>query len=334
MPQNRRFLLQQRPKTKITRDLFQFVTEATPALKPGEVLIRNRYLSVDPTNRIWMSDIPQYMQPIALGEVVRSGGIGVVEESTVPELKEGDWVSGLLGWQDYAVQPAHAVQKLPVLDLPPTAFLSALGMTACTAYFGLLDIGAPRAGETLVVSGAAGAVGSIVVQIGLIAGLRVIGIAGGEDKCRYLTSELGIHAAIDYKKEDVGAALDRHAIRGIDVYFDNVGGPISDEVFSRMNLNGRVALCGLISGYNSQDQGAAAPKQYAQILMKRLSVRGFIILDFMDRMPQATQSLYEWVKAGKIKYQEDVQLGLERAPDVLNMLFEGTNKGKLILEVD
>ncbi|MCX6110513.1 MAG: NADP-dependent oxidoreductase [Proteobacteria bacterium] len=334
MLKNRRFLLASRPTGKVVLENFKFVTEDLAAPKVGEVLVRNQYLSVDPTNRIWMTDADQYMPPIALGEVIRAGGIGVVLESNAPGFAKGDLVNGLLGWQDYALQPAQALQKLPTgLDVPVTAFLSVLGMTGCTAYFGLLDVVNPRAGETLVVSGAAGAVGSIVGQIGLIAGLRVIGIAGGPAKCRWLTEDLGFHGAIDYKSEDVEASLRRLCPSGIDVYFDNVGGPISDAVFSRMNNHGRVSLCGLISGYNSQEP-LAAPRNYAQILMKRLNVRGFIILDYMGpRWGQAVQSMYGWVKAGKIKYAVDVEHGLENAPAVLNKLFDGSNTGKLLLQI-
>lgn len=330
---NRQFLLKSRPTGKISRSNFDFVTTPTPDLKDGEVLVQNRYISLDPTHRIWMSDIEQYMPPIGIGEVIRSLGIGEVVESRSEVLHKGDIVTGLLGWQDYSVHHAKTLDKLPKDDsLPVTAYLSVLGLTGLTAYFGLLDITHPKAGETLVVSGAAGAVGSIVGQIGKIKGLRVVGIAGSADKCRHLVEDLGFDAAVNYRSPEFAAELKRACPKGVDVYFDNVGGEVSDAVWANMNLFGRVSLCGLISSYNGTP-AAAGPRNFSLVLMKRLNVRGFILFDFKNQFPKAVTELYQWVKSGKIKYSEDIVPGLATAPDTVNKLFDGSNTGKLIISL-
>lgn len=330
---NRKFLLRSRPKGLVSADNFNFVEEDLPVLTDGQVLVRNQYLSLDPTHRIWFSDIPQYMPPIAIGEVVRSLGFGLVADSKSPQFKKGDKVTGMLGWQDYSVhQAAHLTAVPPGLDVPDTAWLSVLGLTGLTAYFGLLDITAPKEGETLVVSGAAGAVGSIVGQIGRIKGLRVVGIAGTAEKCAWLTKELGFHAAINYRQGDVDSQLRAACPKGVDIYFDNVGGDISDAVWAQMNLFGRVSVCGLISSYN-QNGPVSGPRNFAQVLMRRLTVRGFILTDYVQDFARGVQELYTWVRAGRIHYAEDIENGLENAPTVLNKLFDGSNTGKLILKI-
>ncbi|MBM4253450.1 MAG: NADP-dependent oxidoreductase [Deltaproteobacteria bacterium] len=329
---NRRFVLTSRPTGLVSSANFRFEEVPLPMIKDGELLVRVKYVSLDPTHRIWMSDMEQYMEPIALGDTVRAFGVGVVEESKAQDFKKGDLVSGLLNWQDYAVGNVGTFQKLPPLDVSPTAFLSVLGLTGVTAYFGYLDITSPKAGETLVVSGAAGAVGSIVGQIGKIKGQKVIGIAGSDDKCRWLTNELGFDGAINYRKDDVSAKLKSLCPSGVDIYFDNVGGAISEAVWARMNLFGRISVCGLISGYNEGKQ-MLGPKNFSLILMKRLKVQGFIVIDYAQRWAEAVHALYGWVKEGKIKYSEDIEEGLENAPQVLNKLFDGSNTGKLILKV-
>ena len=331
---NRKYVLQKRPQGQISEDLFKIVDEPVGALGANEVLVQNQYLSLDPTNRIWMSDMDQYMPPIAIGEVVRAGGVGVVVESKSAQFKAGDLVIGLLGWQKYSVHPADAIRLIPrELDVPPTAFLSVLGLTGMTAYFGLFNITAPKAGETLVVSGAAGAVGSIVGQLGLIKGLRVVGIAGSQSKCDWLTKDLGFHGAINYKTQDVQAALKELCPKGVDIYFDNVGGTISEAVWSQFNLFGRVSLCGLISGYNDGSKPIPGPRNYSLLLMKRLKVQGFIVSDYIEQWPQAIGEMYGWVKKGLIKYKEDIVEGLEKAPQAVNKLFDGSNTGKLILKL-
>ncbi|HSN69963.1 MAG TPA: NADP-dependent oxidoreductase, partial [Steroidobacteraceae bacterium] len=248
MRTNRQWRLKRRPSRQVGAETLELVSESVAAPAEGQVLVRNVYLSLDPTNRIWMSDMPQYMPPVGVGEVMRGGTIGRVVESHHPGLVAGDWVTGLGQWQDYWTGPGHEMSKLPWDgQVPLTIFFGLLGMIGCTAYFGMLEIGDPQAGETVVVSGAAGAVGSIAGQLAKIRGARVIGIAGSRDKCEWLTSECGFDGAIDYKQDDVAAQLDALAPDGIDVYFDNVGGAITEAVFDRLNNGARVPLCGLIS---------------------------------------------------------------------------------------
>lgn len=334
---NRQFRLKTRPTGRVSRDNFEWVEEQVPALGDNSVLVRNVLLSLDPTNRIWMSDMDQYMPPVQIGEVMRGLGIGRVEESNNAKFKKGDYVSGLLGWQDYLVaneQTLNYVDKLPsVPGVPVEAFAGPAGMTGLTAYFGLLDIGRPKEGETLVVSAAAGAVGSIVGQIGKLKGMRVVGIAGGDEKCNWLVKELGFDAAIDYKKPDWKEELEKATPNGIDVNFENVGGEIMKAVFERMNLFGRFVLCGLISGYNDQDDEKSR-LSLVNALMKRVTIQGFIVMDFADRNPEAVTQLAKWIGEGKIKYRETIVDGLENAPDALNKLFDGGNVGKLLVRIE
>ena len=330
---NRKFLLRTRPTGRVGTDNFKFIEEPLPLLGPGQVLVRNKFISLDPTHRIWFSDVPQYMEPIAIGDVVRSLGFGIVEQSNSQKFKPGDKVTGLVGWQDYSIHKSDQLTPVPTgFDVPDTAWLSILGLTGLTAYFGLLDITHPNPGETLVVSGAAGAVGSVVGQIGLLKGLRVVGIAGSEEKCRWLKQDLGFDTTINYRKADVSAQLRDACPKGVDIYFDNVGGEISEAVWSKMNLFGRVSVCGLISSYNDNTQ-VPGPSNFALVLMRRLTVRGFIAFDFVHDFPRAIKELYGWVKQGRIKYLEDIVDGLEQAPIAVNKLFDGTNTGKLILRV-
>jgi len=333
---NRRFLLKTRPVGRVTADNFEFSTAALPDLGADEVLVRNVYLSLDPTNRIWMNDVAQYMPPVQIGEVMRGLGIGKVEQSNNKKFKVGQYVSGLIGWQDYVVTdgkgafPLTVLPKLPGLSLP--AMAGAAGMTGLTAYFGLLDIGKPKKGETLVVSAAAGAVGSIVGQIGKLKGLRVIGIAGGEQKCRWLCDELGFDEAIDYKNANWKDKLKELTPDGIDINFENVGGEIMEAVYNRMNLYGRIVLCGLISGYNDANDSKYR-LSVAPALMKRLRIEGFIITDFGSKMQGAATKLVMWMAQGKIKHRETIVDGLENAPETLNQLFDGGNIGKLLIKV-
>src|SRR5262249_16205318 len=270
---------------------------------------------------------------VKLGDVMRGGTIGVVEQSRNPNFNEGDYVSGLLGWQDYAVSSGAGVTKLPHNpQIPLTAFMGLFGHIGATAYFGLLDIGQPKEGETVVVSGAAGAVGSVVGQIGKIKGCRVVGIAGSEEKCRWLTEDLGFDAAIDYKSEDVAASLKRHCPNGIDIDFENVGGAILDAVLEHMNLGGRISLCGLISQYNASAP-VPGPYNFVMILVKRLRVQGFVVLDYMNRAEEAFKELGSWLMQGKLKYRVDEVQGLEEAPRAVNKLFTGSNIGKLVIKI-
>ncbi len=324
--------LKVRPQGMITSSNFQWTETDIPSPGKDQLLVKVQYLSLDPTNRIWMSDMPQYMEPVQVGDVMRGLGIGRVEKSNSPLFKEGDLVSGLLGWQAYSLVAAGQVSKLPDLDVPLDAHMGPIGMTGLTAYFGLLEIGKPKPGETVVVSAAAGAVGSIVGQIAKIKGARVVGIAGSDEKCAWLKNELHFDEVINYKKESIGAGLDRTCPKGIDVYFENVGGETLEEVLKRLNLFSRIPLCGMISSYNDE-RPTPGPKGFSLILMKRVLVQGFIVFDFAKKIPEATAELAKWMKEGKIKYKSTVVKGLEKAPDALNMLFKGENTGKLFIEV-
>ncbi|MFA7638137.1 MAG: NADP-dependent oxidoreductase [Parvibaculum sp.] len=330
---NRQFRLKTRPTGRIEKSNFDFVEQPIPEPGPGEALVRVLYLSLDPTNRIWMSDMDQYMPPVAIGEVMRGGGVGVVVKSNSARYKEGDRVSGLTGWQDYCIadEGMRAMSVLPKdlpVDLP--VMLGACGMTGLTAYFGLLELGRPKPGETVVVSAAAGAVGSVVGQIARIKGCRAVGIAGGSEKCRHLIEDLGFDAAVDYKRDDWREQLAAATPDGIDVNFENVGGEIMEAVMARMNLFSRMPLCGMISGYNS---GEPMRADYSPILMRRIEIRGFIVIDFMEKFAEGAMQLAQWVVEGKLKHRETIVEGLENAPVAVNRLFDGQNIGKLVVKV-
>lgn len=339
MSATRQFILRARPQGVLSDDDLELREVELPELGPNEVRIRTSHISIDPTIRIWMSDIPQYLPPIELGAVVRSAGMGVVEASNHPGFAEGDVVFAFCGWQTrFQGDPKElAVQKLPLGADPAMALATTSLTSGLTAYFGLLDVTNPRPGETLVVDAAAGSVGSLVGQIGKIKGCRVIGIAGGPEKCKYITQELGFDGAVDYRNEDVGAALDRLCPKGIDVCFENVGGPIFDEILLRMNLFGRVSICGLISNYDAPGSGRKAPGPYAfgMILMRRLKVQGFIILDYMDRFEQATGELLGWIAEGKLRTRVHAIEGFESLPAALRELVGGQsqNIGKTIVRI-
>lgn len=293
---NRQFRLAARPVGDIKESNFEYREEPISSPADGEVLVRTIYLSLDPTNRIWMSDMPQYMPPVELGQVMRGVATGVVEESKNPNFEPGDLVSGMFGWQDYTVVAENNILSLTPLPnplpYPLTAFVGPLGATGWTAYFGLLDIGQPKAGETVVVSAAAGAVGSIAGQIAKIKGCRVVGITGSDEKCQWLTQELGFDAAINYKTADLESAIAQSCPDGVDVYFDNVGGSILDAVLTKINLHARIPLCGLISTYNATEP-IPGPYNYNQILMKRARIQGFIILDYLPRWSEAIRGVAE-----------------------------------------
>jgi NADPH-dependent curcumin reductase CurA len=333
---NRSFTLNRRPDGELADSDLKSHELAITAPAAGQIQIRTTCLSIDPTIRIWMSDIPQYMPPIVLGDVVRALGVGVVEQSAHPGFAPGDRVAGLLGWATHPTLDVamSGVQKLPAeLPLTDAKVLSLLGVTTgLTAYFGLLDVCDPQPGQTLVVDAAAGAVGSLVGQIGKIKGCRVIGIAGGPEKCRYVTEELGFDACIDYKAGEVGKGLDEHCPSGIDLCFENVGGPILDEVLLRMNNNGKVSICGLIEGYNAAGKRNPGPYNFGMILMRRLRVEGFIVSDHASRFPGATAELLQWAQQGRLKTKEDIRTGFSNLPETLRQLLRGEKHGKLLLE--
>ena len=334
MPTNRQWILRRRPAGEIVPDDLELIETVTPELQDGEVLVRNIYLSLDPTHRIWMSDQDQYLPPVQIGEVMRGGAIGVVEQSRNAALPEGEIVNaGLGGWQDYAVVHEGMARRVPHLsDVPLTAHMSVLGATGLTAYFGLNDIGKPQPGETVVVSAAAGAVGSIVGQLAKLQGCRVIGIAGGPEKCRWLTHDLGFDGAIDYRSEDVGEALSRLAPNGVDINFENVGGEVMDAVIGHMNNFSRMPLCGMISTYN-REGAIPGPSDFGRVLMHRILIKGFIVIDYLPRAAEAMAELEPLVAGGQLKWKVHVVDGLENAVSALGRLFTGDHDGKLLIQV-
>jgi hypothetical protein len=311
---------------------FSFIEKEVGEIKEGEVLVRTVYLSLDPTNRIWAAG-DSYLPAVGIGDVMRGIAVGVVEESKHEGFQKGDLVQGFLGWQLYSKSEGKTLTKLfsdPSIPIP--AYLGLLGHIGLTAYFGLLEIGLPKAGETLVVSAAAGAVGSLVCQIGKIQGCRVVAIAGTDEKCQWLMNDLGADAAINYKTESVAAKLKETCPDGIDVYFDNVGGEILDAVLSMINLRARIVMCGLISQYTSE-QPVPGPYNLGNVLIQRARIEGFIITDYLDRAMEGAMQLGQWLMEGKIQYRVDIVEGLENAPRAINRLFEGTNKGKLMVKI-
>lgn len=331
---NRQFRLKRRPVGRIQTSDFDLVEGPVPTAGDGEVVVRVLYLSLDPTNRIWASDMDQYMPPVELGEVMRGGGIGQVVSSRSPRYKEGDLVTGLMGWQDYlhwGPGDPYPPGVLPAgLSIPLPTMMAACGSTGLTAYFGLLELGKPKAGDTVVVSAAAGAVGSVVGQIAKIKGCRTVGIAGGPEKCRLIKEEFGFDEAVDYKAPDWREQLIRATPNGIDVNFENVGGDIMDAIMPRMNHFSRMPLCGLISTYNATEP---VKSDFTPILMHRIGIQGFIVTDFAAKFGEASAQLAQWVMEGKIKSKETIVEGLEKAPTAVNMLFDGANIGKLIVKI-
>ncbi|MCD5993066.1 NADP-dependent oxidoreductase [Pseudomonas sp. CDFA 602] len=330
---NRQFLLAKRPSGDVRRDDFTYQDVPVSALSDGHILVRNKYLSLDPAMRGWMNEGKSYIPPVQLGEVMRALGVGEVIESKNPKFAVGDHVQGTLGIQDYFAGEPKGFYKVDpsLVELP--LYLSALGMTGMTAYFALLDVGQPKSGDTVVISGAAGAVGSIAGQIAKLKGCRVVGIAGGKEKCSSLTQELGFDAAIDYKAENVLDALKRECPNGVNVYFDNVGGDILDAVLSQLAVGARVIICGAISQYNSTT-APKGPANYLSLLVNRARMEGFIVLDHAARFEEAGKELAGWVNEGKLKSKEHIVEGLETFPETLLMLFSGENYGKLMLKVE
>lgn len=330
---NQQWRLASRPVGLIKESDFAWHSEVVPVPGDGELLVRIIYLSLDPAIRGWVREEKSYIASVAIGEVMRGITIGVVEQSNHTDFKAGDLVQGMLGWQMYALSDGTGLIRLPEggpADL--TTYLGLFSMVGPTAYFGLLDVGRPKAGDTLVVSAAAGAVGSIVGQIGKIKGCRVVGIAGSDEKCSWITETLGFDAAINYKTEDVRGQLKTHCPHGIDVFFDNVGGAILDTVLTLINVKARIVICGLISQYNAQ-KPVPGPYHFSSILTQRVRVQGFVFGDYLDRIQEAVADLGKWLAQGKIQYRVHVVEGLEKAPQAINMLFDGSNKGKLIVKV-
>jgi NADPH-dependent curcumin reductase CurA len=329
---NRQFRLASRPSGMPVRANWNFIEEPVGEPKDGEILVKVLYISLDPAMRGWMNEGKSYIPPVGIGEVMRALGAGKVIASKFPGIAAGDFVGGMFGVQEYSLALGRAVSKIdaPADSLP--IYIAALGMPGMTAYFGLLDIGRPETGNTVVVSGAAGAVGSIVGQIAKIKGCRVVGIAGGAEKCGYLTSALGFDAAIDYKAEDVSASLRKHCPKGIDVFFDNVGGDILDAALANLAPRARIVICGAISQYNNTTP-IKGPSNYLSLLINRASMTGMVVSDYFSRMPEARAVMAQWIKEGKLKTREHIVEGLQTFPETLLMLFSGKNDGKLIIKV-
>lgn len=321
--------LVKRPKLTITPDLFEVVTLETPELVDGQFLLKQTHMSLDPAMKGWMTDDRNsYIPPVELGEVMRSSGIAEVVESKNSNFAVGDRVMGLIGWTEYAVSDGQGLQKLPP-QIPAEAVLCVLALPGLTAYKGLMDVGKPKAGETLVVSGAAGSVGSMVGQIGKAEGLTVVGTAGTDEKCRWLEDELGFDKAINYKSDDLAKQIAAATPDGVDLYFENTGGPVQHITFGRMNAHGRIIVCGMIADYNT-DKPSPGPN-WLNIIRKRLTIQGFTMPDHWDEVPAISQKLLAYFQAGKLKYRAHKLGGLESAIEGINLLFTGGNKGKLMV---
>jgi len=333
---NRRLVLATRPTGMVDDSVVRLETAERPSPEKDEALVKVRFLSIDPTIRTWMNDAPGYLPPIEIGATIRGAGIGEVVESRSARYSPGDLVFGMLGWQDYAVVTSHgegAADTIPP-GIEPALALNLFGVTGMTAYFGLLEVGAMKEGDTVVVSGAAGATGSTVGQIARLRGAKsVVGIAGSAEKCAWLTEELGFDAAIDYKSDDVPARLRELCPDGIDVYFDNVGGEILNACLARLAMRGRVVLCGAISNYNASEM-APGPSNYVALIPRRGRMEGFIILDYASRFAEAREAIAGWLLSGELRHAEHVVDGLEHAPDALNLLFTGGNTGKVVVRLE
>ena len=328
---NRQILLRRRPVGLLGPEDTELVTTATPAPADGEALLRTTYIGLDAAARTWLNDQPGYLPPVALGEVIRAAGIGEVVETRCDAYQVGDIVTTLTGFQEYSIIRDDVFSTLIPGETDQVAIMSVYGSSGATAYFGMTDIGRPQPGETVVVSAAAGATGSVAGQIAKIAGARVIGIAGGPQKCRAVVEDFGFDACIDYKNEDLAAALKQHCPRGVNVYFDNVGGPILNAVLGRIAPKARVVLCGVISSYLTGEH--PGPANYVNLLAKTASMQGFNALDEWNRFDEAFGDLRRWEHEGSLRHRETVFDGLESCVDALNGLFTGANIGKMLVKV-
>lgn len=333
---NRQWVLAKRPRGMVGKGNFEYHEGRMPKPGAGKVLVKNLYLSFEPAQRGWLDDRPSYLPPVKIGEVMRAITVSEIVASKHPEFAVGDTVMTGGGWQDYCVVTPGAgpfgLTKLP-RDVPPTMCLSVLGVTGLTAYWGMLDIGKPVAGETVLVSGAAGATGSIAGQIARIKGCRVIGIAGGRDKCAWLKKHARFAAVIDYKSEDVDARIGKLCPKGVDIFFDNVAGDILEAALNHLAQHARIVACGGISGYNAS-KPTAGPSNLLNLIIMRARMEGFILLDYLDRSHIAVPALSAWVAAGELVFQEDIQHGFKNIPSTLTRLFTGKNVGKQLLKID
>jgi len=330
---NKQWLLAKRPDGLFSEQDFTLNEVMIPDLAEGQFLVKVFYLSLDPTQRMW-AQMDTYLPAVQKGEVMRSLGMGVIVKSANPGFKVGDIVQGMTGWQTHVISDGRGFSQVPGNSgLPLAAYLGPLGMTGITAYFGLIEIGEPEKGETLVVSAAAGAVGSVVCQIGKIKGMNVVGLAGSDEKCQWLTGELGIDAAINYRSANAYTQLKEACPKGIDVYFENVGGKMLDMVLSLINISARIPLCGYISEYTNTERGPGVHNLPA-LISKRARIQGFLVLDYVHRSREALQELGKWVMDGRLKYKMDIERGFDSVPTAINKLFEGKNDGKLLVQID
>ncbi len=324
--------LAKRPVGEPKQTDFEITREPVPQPGDGEVLVEVQYLSLDPAMRGWMNEGKSYIEPVELGDVMRALGAGKVIESNDPKLKEGDSVTGQFGVQRYAVAQGRTLNKVDPEIAPLTTYLHVLGMTGMTGYFGILEVGELKEGDNVLISGAAGAVGSVAGQIAKIKGCKVVGIAGGKEKCDYLVNELGFDDAVDYRNEDIYKGLKRACPDGVDVFFDNVGGDILDAALTRLRRHARVVICGAISQYNNTE-APQGPSNYLSLLVNRARMQGMVVFDYADRYGEAAKEMAGWMRAGKLKHREHVVEDLESFPERLMMLFRGENFGKLVLKV-
>ena len=330
--QNKQLILKKRPVGFPEADTWSLESTPIPDLKEGEILIRQHYISLDPAMRGWLNDARSYIPPVEIGAIMRAGSVGeVIQAHNHPKYKAGDFLSGWGGVQQYTITDGKGFFKVDPSIAPLPLYISTLGMPGMTAYFGILEVGKIKEGETVLVSGAAGAVGSIVGQIAKIKGCRVVGIAGGPEKCAYITNELGFDEAIDYKAEDVRKGIKRTCPKGIDVYFDNVGGEILDAALTRLRMHARIPICGAISQYNATT--IKGPSNYLSLLVNRATMQGFVVMDYAKDYKKAAMEMGGWLMQGKLKSKEDIYEGIENFHDTFKRLFTGNKMGKLVLKV-
>lgn len=330
---NKQWRLKERPVGEPSADTWEYTETELPTITDGQLLIKIEYISMDPAMRGWLNDAKSYIEPVQVGDVMRAGAVGEVIESKHEKFAVGDYVSGHNGVQSYAVSDGTGLYKVDPNLAPLSYYLGVLGMPGMTGYFGLLKTGEPKAGETVVVSGAAGAVGGLVGQIAKIKGCRVVGIAGGSEKCQFLIDELGFDAAIDYKNENVKKALKQTCPDGVDVFFDNVGGDILNDVLTQINLRARIVICGAISQYNNTAP-VKGPSNYLSLLVNRARMEGIVVFDNIKEYPTAMKDIAGWIKSGDITVKDHIVERIETFPETLMMLFKGENFGKLVLKVE
>jgi len=328
---NKNIVLQSRPSGFPDKDTWSLNESDIPDLNDGEFLVQHHYISLDPAMRGWLNDSKSYIPPVGIGEVMRSGSIGEIVASKHPKFTKGMFVSGWGGVQQYVVTDGNGWYPVDPSLAPLTTYIGTLGMPGMTAYFGILEVGKIKEGDTVLVSGGAGAVGSVAGQIAKIKGCKVIGIAGGPNKCSYMTETLGFDGAIDYKNEDIKAAIKRECPKGIDVYFDNVGGEILDAALGRINMHARIVICGAISQYNSKE--VKGPSNYLALLVNRATMQGMVVMDYAKDYRTAAMEMGMWMSQGKLKSKEDVYEGIENFYDTFCKLFTGEKLGKLVLKV-